>query len=31
MRRKLEARSYVVMRYVYPPGTYFPVQAYEVA
>jgi quercetin dioxygenase-like cupin family protein len=24
MRRKLEDRGYLVHRYVYPPGTYFP-------
>lgn len=24
MRRKLEDRGYVVTRYVYPPGTWFP-------
>ena len=24
MRRKLQARGYIVSRYVYPPGTYFP-------
>jgi quercetin dioxygenase-like cupin family protein len=24
MRRKLEDRGYVVSRYVYPPGTWFP-------
>ncbi|MGD8207266.1 MAG: cupin domain-containing protein [Thiohalocapsa sp.] len=24
MRAKLEARGYVVTRYTYPPGTYFP-------
>ena len=24
MRRKLEARGYIVTHYVYPPGTYFP-------
>ena len=24
MRRKLEARGYVVNKYMYPPGTYFP-------
>jgi quercetin dioxygenase-like cupin family protein len=24
LRRKLEARGYIVHRYTYPPGTYFP-------
>ena len=24
MRRKLEDRGYIVHKYVYPPGTYFP-------
>jgi quercetin dioxygenase-like cupin family protein len=24
MRRKLEDRGYVVHKYIYPPGTYFP-------
>jgi quercetin dioxygenase-like cupin family protein len=24
MRRKLEDRGYIVSKYIYPPGTYFP-------
>jgi quercetin dioxygenase-like cupin family protein len=30
LRSKLEARGYVVTRYVYPPGTYFPDHSHEV-
>lgn len=30
LRRRLEARGYVVHRYVYPPGTYFPPHAHEI-
>lgn len=30
LRRRLEARGYVVTRYVYPPGTYFPPHTHNV-
>jgi quercetin dioxygenase-like cupin family protein len=30
MRRKLIDRGYVVSRYVYPPGTYFPPHSHSV-
>lgn len=30
MRRKLEARGYVVSKYIYPPGTYFSPHTHEV-
>ena len=30
LRRRLEARGYVVTRYVYPPGTYFPPHTHDV-
>jgi len=30
MRRKLEARSYTVTRYVYSPGTFFPEHSHTV-
>lgn len=30
LRAKLEARGYVVTRYVYPPGTYFPDHSHDV-
>lgn len=30
MRARLEAQGYVVTRYVYPPGTYFPDHSHDV-
>ncbi len=30
MRRTLEERGYVVSRYIYPPGTYFPPHTHDV-
>ena len=30
MRRKFEKRGYVVNRYTYPPGTYFPPHTHKV-
>lgn len=30
LRAKLEARGYVVTRYTYPPGTYFPEHTHQV-
>ena len=30
LRRRLEARGYVVTRYMYPPGTYFPPHTHNV-
>lgn len=30
LRAKLEGRGYVVTRYVYPPGTYFPDHSHDV-
>jgi quercetin dioxygenase-like cupin family protein len=29
MRRKLEAKGYAVSRYLYPPGTYFPLHTHH--
>jgi quercetin dioxygenase-like cupin family protein len=29
MRRKLEAKGYAVSRYLYPPGTYFPLHTHR--
>ncbi|RMG97892.1 MAG: cupin domain-containing protein [Deltaproteobacteria bacterium] len=30
LRRRLEAAGYVVTRYVYPPGTFFPAHTHDV-